>query len=502
MNNHHDLSVREYRERLLKDPWRPGYHFCIPDGNGNPGDPNGCFFYDGLHHLMYLYAHPTKGFSWGHVISHDLIHWRHLPDALGKSTHDDGCFSGGAYVDDDGTAYLSFWIYNDENKPFSADSYTGIMLARSTPPYEEWERVTPIAISSDAWGIAHEDGQPIGCADPSNVWKKDGVYYMQTGNLMVLNRYGRQADSPDKLRGDWTELFSSEDLLHWKWEGRFYDRHECIDHPEDSEDDMCPSFLPLPYSKTGGKPSEEYLQLFISHNRGCQYYIGQLDGTHFHPRLHGRMTWVDDAYFAPEAYIDDKGRQIMFAWLRDNLPDDYHRFGWSGVMGLPRVLWRHEDGTLGIAPAPEIDQLAYFENKWEKEELIKLSHIPVKTPCSCRIQWIAEFPKTLTGIRIDSNNHYVDIYYDPISSKLVFDASTSGSEIGAVRECAPLPIPIGEAVNVTIYVDHSVIEIFANDRQAITRRIYMPLQGAQYTALNAHEILWLSASTMALSQPY
>lgn len=502
MNSKIDLSVRLYREQLLKDPWRPCYHFCVPDGNGTPGDPNGCFYYDGLHHLMYLYAHPEKGFCWGHVVSHDLLHWRHLPDALEKSAHDDGCFSGGAFVDDDGTAYLSFWVYNDENKAVAPDAYTGVMLAHSKPPYHKWERVIPIAIASDSWGVAHVNGQPIGCADPSNIWKKDGRYYMQTGNLLVLNNYGRQADSPKELRGDWTELFSSDDLLQWKWEGRFYDRHECEDHPDDSEDDMCPSFLPLPSSKAGGKPSDEYLQLFIAHNRGCQYYIGRLDNNQFHPRLHGRMSWVDDAYFAPEAYIDDKGRQIAFAWLRDNLPDDYQRFGWSGVMGLPRVLWCHEDGTLGIAPAQEVDQLARVEAVWQKAELRMLDDIPVKTPYSCRVQWTAETNAASTGIRINNENQCVEIYYDPNHRELVLDAVNSGSESRAVRECAPLTLPAGETANVTVYVDHSVLEVFANDRQAITRRVYMPLENAVFQLTNVENTRELSISTMMPSQPY
>lgn len=501
MNNLKDLPVRQYREQLLKDPWRPCYHFCVPDGNGTPGDPNGCFYYDGLHHLMYLYAHPEKGFCWGHVVSHDLMHWHHLPDALEKSAHDDGCFSGGAFVDDDGTAYLSFWVYNDENKSKEADTYAGVMLARSKPPYEKWERVTPIAVPSDAWGVAYVNGSPIGCADPSNIWKKDGRYYMQTGNLMVLNNFGRQQDSPADMRGDWTELFSSQDLLQWKWEGRFYDRHECADHPEDSEDDMCPSFLPLPGSKEGGALTEEHLQLFIAHNRGCQYYIGHLDGKCFHPRLHGRMSWVDDSYFAPEAYIDGQGRQISFAWLRDNLPGDYKRFGWSGVMALPRVLWRRDDGTLGIAPAPEVDQLAYQERCLDKVTLEKLSHLPVETPCNCRFQWKAD-TNNATGLHIQSGEQYVDILCDPVGGELEVDATHSGSEIRAVRECAPLKLDAGEMVQVTVYIDRSVIEVFANDRQAITRRVYMPLEKAVYQPVGAHHMEGMTINAMAPSQPY
>ena len=34
-------ATREFRERLLADPYRPAYHFCVPEDIGIPGDPNG-----------------------------------------------------------------------------------------------------------------------------------------------------------------------------------------------------------------------------------------------------------------------------------------------------------------------------------------------------------------------------------------------------------------------------------------------------------------------------
>ena len=40
-------SARLLRERFLDDPYRPGYHFCVPEDMGRPGDPNGCFYANG-----------------------------------------------------------------------------------------------------------------------------------------------------------------------------------------------------------------------------------------------------------------------------------------------------------------------------------------------------------------------------------------------------------------------------------------------------------------------
>jgi len=358
--------ARQLRETLLADPHRPTYHFATPEDIGIPGDPNGAFFANGRYHLMYLYACRADGFRWGHLSSHDLVHWRAHPDAVLPDTLDGGIFSGGAFVDDDGVCYLTYWAL-----PVEGQGDGGIRIIKSCDPlYNSWEKFADYAIACTEGGIlkrADADGRPIylGCADPSNIWKKDGVYYMQTGNLCVLLKFKRdglntyteealaELTVPEEIYGDWVDLFSSRDLRTWEFRHRFYTRDAANRLTDPNEDDMCPSFLPLSIGKEGGAFSGKYLQLFISHNRGCQYYIGTYDKARdlFLPETHGRMSWVDNTYFAPEALVDDKGRQIMWAWLTDNRQDEL-TYGWSGVYGLPRVLWLRPDGSLGMAPAP------------------------------------------------------------------------------------------------------------------------------------------------------
>ncbi len=492
-------TARLYREMLLRDAWRPGYHFCVPDGDGRPGDPNGCFFAEGRHHLMYLYKRDDRFFCWGHVSSVDLVHWRHHPDALRQAEGDEGCFSGGAFVDEDGTAYLSFWIYN-EAREGCASGHAGIGLAQSRPPYDAWERIEPVAISSTQWGIAMRDGQPIGCADPSNIWKKDGVYYLQTGNLLVLNQYGRHPCAPDAMRGDWTELFACEDLKGWAYRGRFYQRRGDGAWTQADEDDMCPSFHPLPESPQGGAATTRYLQLFISHNRGCQYYTGDYAGDCFVPLRHGRMSWTDSAFFAPEAYLDGKGRLIMFAWLRDNPPDDFERFGWSGVMSLPRVLWLAGDGSLGIAPAPEVDALAFRHQDLDPATVCPGEPLPLTNPFSARIQIKVAFSDAGdAGLRIEQGEGVCHIRYDHPAGRLVMDASRSDFPF---VEAAPFALLPGEALDMTVYIDHTVVEVFVNRRQAISRRFFCTGGERRVFYAGSCPVLALSVAEMAPSQPY
>ncbi len=500
-------SVRTYRERMLADPYRPGYHFAIPDDLGIPGDPNGAFFADGRCHLMYLYRNSTTGgFHWGHMSSVDLLHWRQHKDALTTCEGDGGCFSGGAFVDEDGTAYLTFWKFAavDPSKDRS-----GIAMAYARPPYEDWYRMEPIAINGSEWGILELeiDGKTeyIGNADPSNIWKMNGWYYMQTGNLCVLNKYGRVEDSDDRLRGDWTDLFKSKDLRHWEYVHRFYKNpHAGEDWPDATEDDMCPSFLPLPDREQGGKLTDKWLQLFIAHNKGAQYYIGTLDpdAERFTPEKHGRMSWKDNTCFAPEAVIDDKNRQIAWFWLLDNLENDFDRFGWSGVYSLPRALWLEND-ILHMAPVQEVERLQYNPQSWGAGTDV----LSVKNGTSFRLT--AEFAPDSTepcgfAVRCSGDGtQETRIFYDPASGRLVMDTTASGNEGRRIREEAPFALTAGEPLILDIFVDRSVVEVFANRRQAICRRVYpTDAEASGVKTIGAAHLGKADAWEMMPSNPY
>ncbi|HPU83778.1 MAG TPA: glycoside hydrolase family 32 protein [Candidatus Latescibacteria bacterium] len=485
-------AARHMREHLLRDRYRPGYHFAIPEDIGMPGDPNGAFWANGRYHLMYLYNRRDvkvwggNGFSWGHISSSDLVHWRHHPDALVPGGDHGGCFSGGAFVDDDGTAYLTYWrLQTSENIPDGS----GIGIARSRDPhFDEWEKLRIPTLDGTQSGILEKHdgaGNPLVLcnADPSNIWKKDGFYYLQAGNLPVLRKLENSEDGSKRWKGDWVDLFRSRDLVNWEYVHRFYARNPTNRWTDESEDDMCPSFLPLPSSPSGGVPSGKYLQLFISHNKGCQYYVGTYDEGRdlFLPETHGRMTWVDNTFFAPEALIDDKGRQIMWAWLLDNVPSEPEQqivAGWSGVYCLPRTLWLGEDGILRMAPVPELSVLRYNPRVFDDVILDPDSEkaLEVANGESAEINFsIESLTATHAGLKVRTSPHDEEttlLSCDFERNKLVFDSTRSGNAGRKVKEEAPFECRRGERIDLRVFIDRAVVEIFAGDRQAIARRVY------------------------------
>ena len=306
---------------------------------------------------------------------------------------------------------------------------------------------------------------------------------MQAGNLPVLNKLGREGNAPLHYRGDWVDLFSSENLTNWRYVHRFYQRDVTNRWTQESEDDMCPSFLPLPRSPEGGEMSGKYLQLFISHNMGCQYYIGEYDTQRdlFVPETHGRMSWVDRTFFAPEALIDGRGRQIMWAWLTDNLrseTDEAIADGWCGVYGLPRVLWLGEDDTLRLAPAPELQVLRCNAKRFDDITLDDDTEFELHgiNGRSCEIKFSVDLMTAQrVGVRVRTsakNEETTVLYYDAPRNKLVFDSTESGPMGRTIVEEAPFVVPKGRPLKLRVFIDQSVVEVFANDRQAITRRVY------------------------------
>ncbi len=494
-------STRAFRERLLSDPHRPAYHFVIPEDFGSAMDPNGAFYHNGRYHLMYLYRREGSGgagHSWGHVSSADLLHWRHHPDALVPSQELVEILSGGAFVDQEGNATVTYWEYiADEakrNEVLKSGSL-GIGIARSSDEhFDTWTKSpsNPV-IKSNPFGITmvkDQDGPEIvaGSMDPTNIWVKDGRYYMAAGNGQVLWAYGREADAPSEFKGDHLYLYASDDLNTWEYIHEFYERDP--DWTEDNEDNSCPSFLPLPSSPDGGEASGKHLLLFISHNKGCQYYIGTYRDDKFYSEKHGRMSWEDRDYFAPEALIDKVGRQIMWAWIKERNTDDIRKnwdrnyYGWVGTYSLPRSLWLGEDGTLRMRPVKELAGLRY--NKKERNDITIEADSEIE---------LADFGTELMELEITLDPGEVDqagvvvgvsedgreqttIFYDASSTELVLDANQSGIDSEWENlERAPFELKTGESLVLRVFVDKSVIEVFANDRQAIGRQVFPKLGG-------------------------
>ena len=183
------------------------------------------------------------------------------------------------------------------------------------------------------------------------------------------------------------------------------------------------------------------------------------------------------------------------ASLVDNPADDFKTYGWSGVYGLPRSLWLQDDGTLGIAPVEELKRLRKNEKTWSNLRLADGETKPLEgfTGDCCELELTTDYASAKNfelNVRVsDDEKEKTTIRYDAETKELVFDASESslepfnGFKEHVDIERAPFALKENEPLSLRVFVDGAIVEVFANNRQAITRRVYPSMNG---TGINIH----------------
>ncbi len=220
--------------------------------------------------------------------------------------------------------------------------------------------------------------------------------------------------------------------------------------------------------------------LCISHRLGCRYYVGEWKNEQFYAESHAQMSWVDRSFFAPESLADHKGRRIMWAWLLD-APEFGVRWehGWSGTMSLPRVLSLGDDGQLRMDVPEEIEALRYGAFKRENFALQSGTDLVIDGIGGNSLELFIEMESSDAsgyGVKVCASPDGLEetaVFYDALAGKLKVDTLKSGpADTPKGVEAGPFKLAEGERLKLRVFVDKSVVEVFANSRQAVMRRIY------------------------------
>jgi beta-fructofuranosidase len=148
------------------------------------------------------------------------------------------------------------------------------------------------------------------------------------------------------------------------------------------------------------------------------------------------------------------------------------------VFGLPRTLWLGGDGALRMAPVPELAMLRQAEREWTGITLAdgETRALDGVEGDSCELAVTVRPGATgQCGVKVrrsPDGEEETLLFYDAGAKQLVFDATRSGVSGRRVVERAPFALGGDEALHLRVFVDKSVVELYANDRQAICRRVY------------------------------
>jgi beta-fructofuranosidase len=451
------------RKTLAADPQRPRYHFLSPSNWLN--DPNGLIQWRGQYHLFYQY-NPNGAFSatkhWGHAVSPDLVHWSDLPIALAPlpgTADQDGCYSGCAIVSQGVPTLVYTGVHSRRQRPCIAVSRDDDLIA--------WERHSGNPIIPDPPpGL-----EIVGFRDHA-VWREGDTWYQIVGSGI-------------RDRGGAVLLFRSTDLLAWEYL-----------HPLYADDQNrlapiwtgimweCPDFFAL------GDQHVLVVSVFDNQRLGAfahlpmihhaVYFAGTYADHRLTPAREGMVDYGHSLY-APQSFTDDRGRRIMFGWLREERSGTAQEAaGWSGAMSLPRALSLRPDGRLGMAPAPEVERLRGRHRRWERLALHPAEPATLAGVSGDAIELIAELSidaAAEVGLSVrcaPDDAEATRIAYDRTAQQLIVDRTRSSLDPTTRRDicAAPLQLADGKRLNLRVFVDRSIVEVFANDDICITSRVY------------------------------
>ena len=451
----------------------PQYHFVAPEGSCSPFDPNGALFWRGRYHLFYIFQDPSlprRGHCWGHASSTDLVHWQFHPPALrpGPDVPEQGIFSGCALITREGVPALVYYGMN-----------TGICIAfAEDDDLVRWRRhpANPVIVEPKRGDPAFDVYRVF---DP-HAWLEGDVYHMILGGRV----------KPHDVR-DTAYLFTSTDLEHWDYQRPFYNPNP--NWTDANEDCACPDFFEL---------GDRHVLMCISHPRGTRYYLGRYHAGTFIPDSHHRLTYPGGASFASESLLDGMGRRMFWAWALHQRPTGADQFA---TMTLPSVLTATDAGGLMIEPAREIELLRRNPRETPALALDDDERLFPALAGDCLELRLAIRPRGArrAGLSVRAAPNRIEetrIVYDATARTLSIDSTRSSRDPAVFRsfpmfaktekrdvpvQTAPCPLDDDGSLRLTVFLDASIIEVYANDRLALTGRIYPTLAGSLQTRLFA-----------------
>ncbi|MEZ4510461.1 MAG: glycoside hydrolase family 32 protein [Chloroflexota bacterium] len=432
-------------DRLPRDGQRPQYHYLPPRHWMN--DPNGLIHWRGEYHFFYQH-HPYGAYwanmHWGHAVSKDLVHWQDLPIALyptPDSADQDGVYSGYAFNHNGTPTILYTGVRSHAQLPCLA---TGDDTLRTVTKYEG----NPVIPAPPA-GL-----DLLGFRDHS-VWQEGEWWYQVIGSGI-------------RGVGGATFLYRSRNIVDWEYVGL-----HCVGSSlETGTMWECPDFFPL---------GDKYvLVLSPIPLQKAIYFVGSYENHVFTPEKQWSVDNGNSVY-APLSFVDENGRRILFSWLREGRSGEAQiKAGWSGVASLPRLLTLGEDGFVHQEPVPELQTLRGKQKMWEDVELAVGGENLLASTSSSTFELLAEFDahvNCIIQIKVrcspDGDEETI-ISYNGDYGELSVRCAESSLDPAQHRELqrGMLPLAADEPLRLHVFVDNSVIEIFANGRTVLTTRVY------------------------------
>jgi fructan beta-fructosidase len=466
-------STAQNIDILNKEKYRPQIHFT-PEKNW-VNDPNGMVFYKGTYHLFFQHSPDAtvwSNMSWGHATSKDLVHWDRkpiaiYPDSLGF------IFSGSAVVDKNNTSGLG----KNGIIPLVA-MYTSHDMVK--------EKEGAIDVETQSLAYSLDEGKTWVKYANNPVLKNPGIRDFRDPKIIwhaSSKKWIASIAAQDKI-----SFYTSSNLLNWvklsdfgKTEGAHGGVWE------------CPDLFPIEFN------NKTYWVLLVNLNPGgpnggsaTQYFVGEFDGKVF--KSNSKLTkWAD---YGPDEYAgvtwsNTEKRRILIGWMSNwqyanVVPTEKFRnaFTLPRELGLAKIGDEFYLKSMPVKEIKSIEKVSINKHDISVNESIDLSNfigkinVPSKFDFTFTNQnnYSIEFSNTL--------NEKVIIGYNNEKNSFFLDRRQSG-RVDFEKDFARINfaprLSNQKVINLTIYLDKSSFEIFADNGLSILTSVVFPNEN--YTSI-------------------
>ncbi len=459
-------SMAQNIDILNKEKYRPQIHFT-PEKNW-VNDPNGMVFYKGTYHLFFQHS-PTatvwSNISWGHATSKDLVHWERkpiaiYPDSLGL------IFSGSAVVDINNTSGLG---------------KNGIvpLIAMYTSHDMKKEKAGAIDVETQSIAYSLDEGNTWIKYDANPVLKNPGVRDFRDPKIFwhkETNRWIVAIAAQDQI-----SFYASSNLLNWV---KLSDFGKTVgSHGGVWE---CPDLIPIEYD------NKTYWVLLVNINPGgpnggsaTQYFVGDFDGKEFKSDFK-QTKWAD---YGPDEYAGvtwsntDK-RKILIGWMSNwqyanIVPTEKFRNAFT----LPRELGLTKIGdelylkSMPISELKSIEKSPVIKHAILVNESKDLSKLTGKINTPSKFDFVFSNHNNYSIEFLNNLNEKVIIGYNRANNNFFLDRRQSG-KVDFEKDFARINhaprLSNQEEISLTIYLDKSSIEVFADNGLSLLTSVLFP----------------------------
>jgi beta-fructofuranosidase len=449
-----DLSI-DPDIRHANDYLRPRYH-AMPNTSWT-NEPYGLIHYKNKYHLFFQ-KNPNGPYlyfmHWGHLTSPDLVNWKEEKIALAPKQGFDnfGKWSGTSILDPDGKPALVFTGVN------GAKAGMGVAFP-SDSTMENWTEYS---------------GNPVVAAPPASystmdfrdpyVWKEGEIYYMIVGSGLQNNG------------GGILFTYKSKDLKTWLSTAPIYQNNNVA---------QCGVFWEMPFFyKINDK--DYILQITPTPHNGKRaksiYWVGKFENDKFVPYFSEPkpLEYINEKMLAPAIGKDENDRATYIGIIpEDRDVNDQIKAGWRQIFSLPRVVRLLKDSTLGQVPHPNLCRLRNnpVEIKNRKISVGTTFNLPEIQGTQTELQFNIKADKNAKFlIQVFKNpnlSEFTTLEFDLKNNRIALNREKSTQSPAAkTQESVPYIFNPKDTIKASIFLDHSVLEVFIENVVVFSARVY------------------------------